>query len=300
MREIVDMLELLLQDGACSLSYDEPLVKRIMGFYSEGGGFISPKGLAQSIDTAYALRSLRLMYKLQEADLETVKQFLLACQNPDGGFGIVPGDDASDIRTTYYVIKALQAFGAEPDIPRAKEYILSLMEGDGAFVFSKEKRIDSPSYTFYAVFSLSTLGHDLSDPEVDAVRDYLSKLLNNDGGYRRSGRTRLSNVSSTTHALMVTRQILEPEDEFVEMGDYYDSLRSGGGGFKPFPGAVGPDLRSTYHALVGIRLLGGRVPVDTEEWLKTQRGDDGGYIDHNEGMSTLEAIYYGLSCQCLL
>ena len=296
----MDVLELLLQDGALRIEEEKDTVEFVMGWYDGKGAFKDPKGSPDLVSTAYALRTLRLLFSLQEADLDAIGDLLLECRNPDGGFSSRPGLGTSNIENTYYAISALKGLRRSFDGEGTKEFILGLMEGDGAFVDGPGSRKTRVYNSYYGVFSLPPLGHKIRKIEREAVLAHLSDQQNRDGGYRRSDLSKISSVTSSTAALLV-RHYFQPDEDMGELDLYVDSLRHVSGGYLAFSGGVNPDMRSTFHALVCLRILG--IPVDpsVNDFVDSCRAPKGGFVSlAGEPLPTLEDTYYGIACLCLL
>ena len=58
----MDVLELMLQDGALKLDKDPETLEFIKGWYNGKGAFRDPQGKEDLQSTAYALRSLRILF----------------------------------------------------------------------------------------------------------------------------------------------------------------------------------------------------------------------------------------------
>jgi hypothetical protein len=296
----MDVLELLLQDGALKLEKEPETVEFIKGWYNGKGAFKDPQGRPDLISTAYALRVLRFLFSLQEVDLDEVGDFLLDCRNPDGGFSSRPEEGVSDIESTYYAISALHGMKREFEYEVTRFFVLGLLEDDGAFIDGPGRRKTKVYNSYYGTFSLAALGHEFQDNEKEAVLGFITNQENKDGGYRRSDLSKLSSITSTTAALLV-RHYFEPEEEKGELDIYVDSLIHVSGGYLAFAGGVNPDIRSTFHALVCLRILGVPVHESVSEFVDSCRGPKGGFVGlAGEPLPNLEDTYYGMASLCLL
>jgi hypothetical protein len=296
----MDVLELLLQDGAVKMDKDPEMVKFIMGWYNGQGAFKDPKGKGDLLNTAYALRCLRILFSIHEADLERVGDFLLECLNKDGGFTNLPGGDSPDIASTYYGVSSLHCIGREFDIEPTRKYLLNLMEGDGAFIEATGRRKTRVYNSYYAVYCLAALAHEFLDIEKEAILEFIQKQQNEDYGYRRSDMSHLSTISSTTAALLV-RYYFNPDMDFGELDVYVESLNQSTGGFLAFGGGVNPEISATFHALVCLRIMGIPLIPETKDFLDSCKGPNGGFVHMaGEPLPSLEDTYYGLASKSLL
>jgi hypothetical protein len=186
------------------------------------------------------------------------------------------------------------------DFEETRKFVLGLLEGDGAFIDGPGRRKTKVYNSYYGIFCLAALGHEFQDMEKEVVLSHISNQQNKDGGYRRSDLSKLSSITSTTAALLV-RHYFQPEEDKGELDLYVDSLRHISGGYLAFAGGVNPDIRSTFHALVCLRILGVPVHESVGDFVDSCRGLKGGFVGlAGEPLPNLEDTYYGMASRCLL
>ncbi len=297
----MDVLELLLQDGALNLDKDTQTVEFVKGLYDGQGAFRNSHGKSDLLSTAYALRTLRILFALQVADLEPIGDYLLGCRQEDGGFSPTPGNDApSNLQSTYYGVTSLNCLGKEYDFEPTQKFILGLLEGDGAFAEGKNSRKTKVYDSFYGVFGLGALAHEFQNIEREAVLSHISKQRNNDSGFRRSGHSKLSSLASTAAALLV-KYHFDPKADLGELDIYVESLQSPDGGFLSFGGGINPDLVSTYHGLICHRIVGMPVAEANKDFINSLRAKNGGFSDLAAGSEpSLKDTYHAVAGLCLL
>lgn len=137
-------------------------IQWIKSLASGTGGFADDTAASADADvdsTFYAVRSLVLLGDRLSPRLRSgVARFLRACQNADGGFGMVPGG-RSDMNNTYCAIHPLSLLGL--DIPRRNRCVRwtrSCRRQAGGFSWRPGQRYPRLDSTYWAIQSLTLLG----------------------------------------------------------------------------------------------------------------------------------------------
>ncbi len=149
------------------------------------GGFkrIGKEGAPLTIYTAVVLCALKEAgYKRDDPMVRQAIDWLINCQNADGGYGMPKGAPSLSLSTAW-TIKALLVFGVAPSMPSVKngvEYLLKTRKPSGGFSFVPPAPED-PEATAYAIMALSGLP-DKKDV-VQKACDYLAKAQQADGAY---------------------------------------------------------------------------------------------------------------------
>ncbi len=149
------------------------------------GGFkrIGKEGAPLTIYTAVVLCALKEA-GVQRAD-GTVRQaldWLMGCQNPDGGYGMPKGTPSLAVSTAW-TVRALLAYGVAPTSPfvqDAVEWLLKVQKPSGGFSVVPPAPED-PEVTAYVIMALSGLKD--KKPQVDKGAEYLAKVQQADGAY---------------------------------------------------------------------------------------------------------------------
>jgi energy-coupling factor transport system substrate-specific component len=126
----------------------------------DGGFAFSGRGAASGIDdTAGAVQALAAAGHRRGPTVRRAARFIMAHQNPDGGFPLQPGG-ASNAQSTAWAIQALLAAGRDPDGARRGgarsplAYLRSLTAGDGSVRYSRTSRQTPVWVTAQAITAL--------------------------------------------------------------------------------------------------------------------------------------------------
>ena len=145
------------------------------------GGWGGYDGYAVNLlDTAYALRALQAVGGADDTTTNAALAFLTTQQNPDGGWGFLPGD-ASHVYLTAEVSLTLQQFPQMPSIAaavsRASTFLVGHRNADGGFG-------SSPSTVYETALAYKALAAVSDDPAVTAATvNYLTTTQAADGSW---------------------------------------------------------------------------------------------------------------------
>jgi prenyltransferase beta subunit len=149
------------------------------------GGFkrIGKEGAPLTIYTAVVLCALKEAgYKKDDPMVKQAIDWLISCQNADGGYGMPKGTPSLSLSTAW-TIKALLAFGMTPSMPSVQNavgYLQKTQKPSGGFSFVPPAPED-PEATAYAIMALNGLP-DKKDA-VQKAFDYLAKVQQADGAF---------------------------------------------------------------------------------------------------------------------
>lgn len=152
---------------------------------AENGGFrrIGKDGDTLSIYTAVVLCALReANVKREDPVVDKAINFLLSCQNPDGGFGMTRNSPSLAI-TTAWVLRALTEYGTPKEcefIRKAIEFISKTQKPSGGFAINPEAKED-PEVTAYVILGLKNFP-EMRDRLISAKR-YLATVQTEDGAF---------------------------------------------------------------------------------------------------------------------
>jgi prenyltransferase beta subunit len=149
------------------------------------GGFkrIGKEGAPLTIYTAVVLVALKEAgIPRNDPVVRMAIDWLMGCQNADGGYGMPKGTPSMALSTAW-TVKALSAYGVAPSTPfvqDAVEWLLKTQKPTGGFSVVPPAPED-PEATAYAIIALS------KSPDkkavVDKAVDYLSKAQQADGAF---------------------------------------------------------------------------------------------------------------------
>lgn len=151
----------------------------------ENGGFsrIGTEGNPLSIYTAVVLCALKEASVDENTPMvKKAIEWLLSCQNQDGGFGMTIGTPSLAICTAW-AIKSLMSYGYKPGVDpinKAIRWLLTTQKESGGFSMTSQTHED-PEVTAYVILALSPVT-ELKGRLLLAV-DYLSKVQTEDGAF---------------------------------------------------------------------------------------------------------------------
>ncbi len=149
------------------------------------GGFkrIGTEGAPLSIYTSVVLCALaELRYPREDATVKKALDWLMSCQNQDGGYGM-PKGSPSMAASTGWAIRALMAYETDPASPPVKnavEWLLKVQKSSGGFSMVPPAPED-PEVTAYAIMGLNRVPGQKE--AVAKAAEYLAKVQLPDGAY---------------------------------------------------------------------------------------------------------------------
>ncbi len=119
-----------------------------------GGGYGWP---VATVDATY--HAVKVLSVLGASPAGETLEWLLRCEDGEGGFNVRPGVKALFLENLYHGLAALKILGGGPRHPRAHvELICRCQNGDGGFRRSPVLGLSTLESTYYAVKSLELLG----------------------------------------------------------------------------------------------------------------------------------------------
>lgn len=214
--------------------------------------------------------------EIDEAARRRHAAFLLAAQQPDGGF--VGREGGSDLYYTGFALRALSILGELYGDPaeRAATYLRGKLAG-------RETIIDFLSLIYGAALIEAAAGIDVfrdADPHwPDAVARSLEELRREDGGYAKS---REGRASSTYHTFLVVlcQQLIErPTPAPERVVEFLYSQQDDEGGFREIRVQKRAGTNPTAAAVAVLRIfdaLDDETREATLDFLADMQTDEGG------------------------
>jgi len=130
----------------------------------------------------WALGAMDVLQSLEQMDKDEIIQYILSCQQPNGGFG---GNVDSDVHLLY-TLSAVQVLAMldsldKLDKEKVVSYVASLQKEDGSFSGDKWGEIDT-RFSYISACCLALLGR-LDAINKDKAIDFVVQCKNFDGGF---------------------------------------------------------------------------------------------------------------------
>ena len=148
--EFESTLMLLELASTLNIKMDGEEVKRwLLKHRNKDGGF-GAYGYSNINSTYYAIASLNLL-KVDRRDLSDTVTFVRKCEQPYGGFTVIPRSAPPYIEHTYYGVMTLDLLGENCRFPsQTIDFVLKCQRGNGGFARS-DLGISTFENTFHAV-----------------------------------------------------------------------------------------------------------------------------------------------------
>ena len=255
----------------------------------------SPTGCFRQISytqrTLDAVHALLLLGGLSEIDQEAAAEYILSCQNPDGGFCYNPVHGA-DVYSTFAAVSTLDLMGELDRINtiRTIYWFAVRQEPNGGFVNWLGEGDTDMGRTSYAVQALSILG-GLSEINQSLTIEWLASCQNPDGGF--GNRPGEGSSPWTTYlgikALHILGGLYGYGVNVTKVIEYLANQQD------PGQGCVW-DVRHTYASINALSILGAldriNAPLAADYLIRCQ-SLDGGFGNHEgDTWTSLENTYF--------
>ncbi|TXT59067.1 MAG: hypothetical protein BAJALOKI2v1_260037 [Promethearchaeota archaeon] len=150
-----------------------------------GGGFsfLENANFSNVISTYLGLKSMKYL-NITIGNQTEHKEWILSCNNTDGGFGATP-DLSSRLSTSYYALLALEALNNTDSLPDKNatiSFFKSYYSIEGGYLPDLTEDAPLLSSTYYSVYSISLLGGNIE--EKSETTDWILEHQNTlDGGF---------------------------------------------------------------------------------------------------------------------
>ncbi len=216
--------------------------------FNDDGGAKDRAGASDVYYTVFAVEGL-IAFR-ERADVQTVRQYLLALGSGDG----------LDFVHLTCLARCWTAIGGEPLSSQTAEAILAAIEAcrsaDGGYNASPGDETGTVYHSFLAFGAYQDLGVPMPSPE--RLLSSLEALGTEDGGYANDRMITIGTTPTTAAAITLLRQLGKPVPPAA--GDWLKRQCHAQGGFLAMPLAPMPDLLSTATALHALTSM--HVPID--------------------------------------
>ncbi|MCX8110643.1 MAG: hypothetical protein N3D15_05295 [Syntrophorhabdaceae bacterium] len=191
-------------------------IEYLRGVQDEAGGFkrIGKEGAPLTIYTAVVINAfIDAGFKRNDPAVRMALDWLMGCQNPDGGYGMPKGSPSLAISTAW-TVRALAMAGISPNTPfvgDAVEWLMKAQRESGGFAMMTEKAPEDPEVTAYAIMALSKLKD--KKEVIDKATGYLAKVQHDDGSFTSNTPIQFNKVAkkNTQTTLFVAWALAEIE-----------------------------------------------------------------------------------------
>lgn len=172
-------------------------------------------------DDMWSILALASVGEINSNEANMAKDFLLANQNTDGGWGYAVGAGSDSNDTAAAIIALVEAGASSSDlvITNAIAYLESTQNNDGGFGYYVGSESDTNS-TSWIVWAIRKLGQSPDSWSKDSNKplDFIKSMQNSDGSFGRTSSNAASNVMATQDAVIALSGKVLPLGYFQENG----------------------------------------------------------------------------------
>ncbi len=195
-------------------------IKKAIGYLrevqDEAGGFkrIGKEGAPLTIYTAVVINAfIDAGFKRNDPTVRKAMDWLMGCQNPDGGYGMPKGSPSLAISTAW-TVRALVLAGIKPDtsfVSDAVDWLIKAQRPSGGFAMLHDKAPEDPEVTAYTIMALSKLKD--KNEIIKKAAEYLAKVQHEDGSFTSNTPIQFNKVpkKNTQTTLFVAWALAETE-----------------------------------------------------------------------------------------
>ncbi len=276
------------------------------------------------------LQVMRLASRVLGDSKELVGEFLLAQENPDGGFSDRAG--RSDLYYTVFGIDALVGLQIQAPLERLNRYLARFGAGeqldfvhlcclarargalglhdsadeilarlekfrsrDGGYSVQPGQKHGTVYGAFLALGAGQDLGREL--PDSQRLAGSVASLRSEDGAWSNEPGAPLGSTNATAAAVMLSRHLPLAIDR-RRVGEWLLARQHPQGGFLAAPRAPMPDLLSTattLHALACLEIPLDRVQQPCLDFVDSLWSNEGGFHGHwSDDAADCEYTFYAL------
>ncbi|WP_417385514.1 prenyltransferase/squalene oxidase repeat-containing protein [Gimesia sp.] len=242
-----------------------------------------------------ALRLAEGLEKWPAASLEKHRQFILAQQQPDGGFSGREGD--SDLYYTGFAVRSLGILGGvnADECGKISDYLRT-------FQIEKLSTIDLLSWLYCALIVQASGGEDLLQTAPanwnSEISRSLEQLRTADGGYAKSEQGALGSTYHSFLVVLIYQLIgvdLPDPNNLIQF--LYDRQRDDGGfvEISPMKRSGTNPTAAAVATLIILDSMDDELKSDVQDFLKQVKSSEGGFqantrIPFADGLSTFTGL----------
>jgi len=161
-------------------------IQYLRSVQDEAGGFrrIGKEGVPLTVFTAVVLTAFKEAgYDRKDPAVRQALDWLMGCQNPDGGYGLPKGAPSLAFSTAW-AVRALLYHGVAPSTPfvqDAVEWLIKAQRPSGGFAMVQKNAPEDPEVTAYVIMALTRLKE--KKDIIDKAAGYLLGVQHPDGSF---------------------------------------------------------------------------------------------------------------------
>ncbi|KAJ1965107.1 Rab geranylgeranyltransferase [Dipsacomyces acuminosporus] len=246
----------------------------------------------------WGLVALQLLGRADGFDKDKVIEYVLSCQNADGGFGGHTGHD-SHLLYTMSAVQILVMYDAldRVDASSVIAYVKARQDPQTGEVSGDEWGEKDTRFAFISLAILSFF-HAQDQLDVEGVVAYVQKSMNYDGGFGSSpgGESHAAQVFTCLAALAIARRLDLVDRERLSKWLAERQLKSGGLNGRP---QKLEDVCYSWWVLSSLKILGRVHWIDEERLcefiLSAQDPDAGGIADRPGDVADVYHTCFGIA-----
>ncbi|KAJ1719003.1 Rab geranylgeranyltransferase [Coemansia erecta] len=246
----------------------------------------------------WSLTALHLLKRPTELPRDSIIQYVLSCQNADGGFGGHTGHD-SHLLYTMSALQILLLYSAldKVDSSRVINYVKSLQDPVSGEV-SGDSWGERDTRFAYIALAVMSFFDALGELDVDKVVEYVKRSMNYDGGFgsQPGGESHSGQIFTGLAALAIAGRLDIVDRERLSRWLAERQLKSGGLNGRP---QKLEDVCYSWWVLSSLKVLDRVHWVDREKLcrfiLSAQDPDAGGIADRPGDMADVYHTCFGIA-----
>lgn len=236
---------------------------------------------------------------VDEMDSDMIVEWVLNCQNSDGGFSGFVGHDSHML----YTLSALQILAIcksldKIDKSHVANYISSLQQKDGSFYGDQWGEVDT-RFSYCAVSAMAILGLlRCGSIDVDMAVEFVARCKNFDGGFGAvpGAESHAGQIFCCVGALSICEALDKVDIDLL--GWWLSERQCDSGGLNGRPEKQA-DVCYSWWILSCLSIIGRISWIDksalAEFILQCQDADDGGIADRPGNMADIFHTFFGIS-----
>eukprot|EP01118_Nematostelium_gracile_P005263 TRINITY_DN1652_c0_g1_i2.p1 TRINITY_DN1652_c0_g1~~TRINITY_DN1652_c0_g1_i2.p1 ORF type:complete len:336 (+),score=93.84 TRINITY_DN1652_c0_g1_i2:69-1076(+) len=244
----------------------------------------------------WALGAMDVLQSLDQMDLDSIRDFIVKCQHPGGGFG---GNVDHDPHLLY-TLSAVQVMAMldsldRIDIEGIVKFVAALQKEDGSFTGDEWGEVDT-RFSYIAICTLALLKR-LDSINVQKAVDFILKCKNFDGGFGciPGAESHAGQVFCCVGALAITNSLHHIDVDLLGWWLCERQVKEGGLNGRP---EKLPDVCYSWWVLSALSILERLHWINKEKLvsfiLNCQDDENGGIADRPGDMADIYHTFFGV------